>query len=418
MIMNKIMKSLLLSTAIIAVQLPYASTAMAEEAKKEQRKTQIMSPSVGKKVVKAFDAYNADDVNGALTILLDIEPEAEYDKATVSRYLGVMYASEGDEEKGISYLKAAIAPDILNPNEQSDAYKLLADLYMATEKYGEALKLYYDWMAFTGKSDGNTWVKIAQAHFQLNELDKVISPADKAIAAFGDKQNQNPYVLKIQSYYERKMYKDAIKTMRTVLQLFPDNKTWWVQLGMFYLLIEDYPNGLAVLELAYKQDFLETEQQIKTLASLYTSNDLPFKAAQLLEKNIDSGLVKRDFKNLAALANAWHSAMDIGKAAKYYGEVARLTNDARYYRRQGTLLKQDEQYKSAIVALNKAIQLGNKEKEGQLYLSIAESHFYLSQYKSAYSAIKKAAADPKTKKMAKGWMGYIENTAQRKGVKI
>ena len=58
----------------------------------------------------------------------------------------------------------------------------------------------------------------------LKQLDKVIVPADKAIAAFGDKPNQNPYIMKIQSYYERKMYKESIKVLETVIQLFPDNK--------------------------------------------------------------------------------------------------------------------------------------------------------------------------------------------------
>ncbi len=419
--MNKIFSFLLLIVSVVLIQLPIAadaSAAGAEKSEKPKRKTQLVGPSVGKKVAKAFEAYSADDIPGALVILLDIDAKKEYDKAYVARFIAVMYAQMGTEEaKAIQYLKVAVEPDILNEQDQDQGLKLLADLQMQTKDYENALVNYKAWMNFTGKSDGDTWTKIAQAYYALKQLDKMIVPADNAIAAYGDKQNKNPYILKVTSYYESKKFKDAVKTLETVLQIFPEDKTWWTQLGMFYLLIEDYNKGLETLDLAYKQGFLEKESEIKTLASLYSQSEVPYKAALLLEKHIDSGLVTRDDKNLASLANAWHAAQHIDKAAGYYGELAKMTNLAKHYSKQGMLLKQDEQFKSAIVALNKALELGVKNK-GKLHMSIAESHFYLEQYKQAYKAINLAMKDPKTRKTAKSWVSFIKDTAQRKKVSI
>jgi len=419
--MNKIFSSLLLIISVVLIQLPIAaevSAAGAEKSEKPKRKTQLVGPSVGKKVAKAFEAYSADDIPGALVILLDIDASKDYDKAYVSRFIAVMYATMGDEEaNAIKYLKAAVEPDLLNEGDHGAAIKLLADLQMQTKAYEEALVNYQAWMDFTGESDGNTWTKIANAHYALKQLDEMIVPADNAIAAYGDKQNKNPYILKITSFYENKKYKDAVETLETVIQIFPEDKTWWTQLGMFYLLVEDYQKGLQTLDLAYKQGFLVKESEIKTLASLYSQNIVPYKAAILLEKHIDSGLVPRDDKNLSSLANAWHAAQNIDKAAKYYGELAKMTNLAKHYSKQGMLLKQDEQFKPAIVALTKAIELGVKN-EGRLQMSIAESHFYLEQYKQAYEAISLAMKDPKTRKSAKGWESFIKDTAQRKNVSI
>ena len=270
---------------------------------------------------------------------------------------------------------------------------------------------------FTGKNDGATWVKIAQANYELGQLDKMIEPADNAIVAFADKPNQNPYILKLTSYYERKKYKEAIEVLETVLLLFPENKSWWTQLPMFYLLVEDYPKALQTLDLAYKQGFLDKESQIKTLASLYSSNESPYKAAKLLEKHIASGLVKRDDKNISTLANAWHAAQHVSVAAKYYGELAKMTGEAKHYSKQGMLLKQDEQFAKAITAMNKALELGIDNK-GRLYMSIAESYFYLEKYKQAYAAINKAMDDPKSRKAARSWKGFIADTARRKNVAI
>ena len=419
--LKKITTALIIASAVSVVQLPMSfdvEAAQASDEKKKKRPTQLVGPSVGKKVQKAFELYSADDLDGALVLLLEIEAKKAYDRAYVDRFIAVMYATKGDQEdKAIKYLKQAVAPDVLNEADHGESLKLLADLQMQTKDYKEALKNYYAWMEFTGKQDADTYVKIANAYYSTRRLDKIIEPADKAIALYGDKHNQNPYILKITSYYERKMYKDAVKVLETVVQIFPENKQWWTQLGMFYLLVEDYTKAVQTLELAYIQGFLEKESEIKTLANLYSQSGAPYRAAKLLEKHIGSGLVKRDETNLNALANAYHSAQHIGTAAKYYGELAKLTNEAQHYRKQGMLLKQDEQFKSAIVVLNKALEKGAKSP-GRLYMSLAESHFYLGQYKQANVEIKKAMKDPKTRKVARSWVSFIEDTARRKNVAI
>jgi len=418
---KKVLTSTVVIVSLLAIQLPTASTAVAaiaKQEKKQKRKTRLVGPSVGKKVAKAFELYSADDIDGALAILLDINAKKGYDKAYVDRFIAIMYATKGNlEKKAIKYLKLAIAPDILNEGDQGEALKLLADLQMQTSQFKDALKNYKRWMDFTGKEDASTYVKIAQAYYSLKQLDKMIAPADKAIALQKAKPSQNPYILKIQSYYERKMYKKAIKVLETVVQVFPEEKQWWTRLGMFYMLAEDYPKALATLDLAYKQGYLEKESEIKTLANLYASNEIPYQAAIILEKAIASGVVKRDDSSISRLANAWHAADNIDKAAKYYGELAKMTGKAKHYRKQGMLLKQDEQFTKAIVAFKKALELGSKNV-GKIQMALAESYFYLGKYKKAYAAIQKAMKDPKSRRAAKGWVSFIKDTAQRKNVKL
>ena len=136
--MNKIFSSLLLIVSVVLIQLPIAVDASAAESDKPERKTQLVGPTVGKKVAKAFEAYSADDIPGALAILLDIDASKKYDKAYVSRFIAIMYAQMGNEEaKAIQYLKAAVEPDILNEGDQDQSLKLLADLQMQTKSYEE-----------------------------------------------------------------------------------------------------------------------------------------------------------------------------------------------------------------------------------------------------------------------------------------
>ena len=81
--MRKLSTSLLLATSVIAMQLPVATSVVAAEAQQEKKKrpTQLVGPAVGKKVQQAFELYSADDLDGALVILEEINAKKEYDKA-------------------------------------------------------------------------------------------------------------------------------------------------------------------------------------------------------------------------------------------------------------------------------------------------------------------------------------------------
>ena len=111
-----------------------------EERKKA--KTKIMGERTGKKVIKAFDLYNEDQLDEAIALLKEIDASDEFDKATVNRYLGSMYAQKENYVDAIKYTKLAVAPDILNFADHEQSLKQLGDLYAGTEKYKEAKRAY------------------------------------------------------------------------------------------------------------------------------------------------------------------------------------------------------------------------------------------------------------------------------------
>ncbi|WP_199608863.1 tetratricopeptide repeat protein [Flocculibacter collagenilyticus] len=423
--MKQIFKASALALALATtVNMSVVSYAQAADQQKieerKKRKSQVLSQSVGRKVAKAFELYSADQIDEAIALLLEVDASKPFDAAYISRFLGNMYAGqEGKGKLAIKHLKKAVAPDLLNFTEHAQSVRLLADLHSQEKQYKEAIKAYYDWMNFTGKEDEKVYIRIANAHYELKELSKVIGPADKAIK-LQTKPNETPYVLKMASFYERKKYNEAVKVVEMLVKLFPEDKRWWPQLGQFYLLIEDYQKALSTMELAYKQGHLDKESHIKVLSQLYATNSIPYKAAVLQEKfmnNGDSALIKRTKQSVSTLANSWHAAKETRKAAHYYGEAAKFDNDAELYRKQGSLLNESERYAEAIPVFEKALKHGSK-KRGRIYLSMAEAYFYQEKYKEAHEAIKNAMKDPSTKRTARSWASYIKDTAKRKGQSI
>lgn len=379
--------------------------------------TKIPGQRVGKKVQQAFEAYNNDLVDEAIAILREIEAKDPFDQAYVYRFVGnLLAAKDGQGKDALDYLMKASSPKQLNDNEHAQTLRLVGDLNMQEKQYADAIRWYEEWMKFTCKEDADVYTRQAQAFYETKQLAKMIAPADRAIALY-DKPNKNPYVLKMTSYYERKMYPQTIKQAEILVKLFPETKQWWVQLGFFYMLVEDYKKALQTFELAYSQGYLEKASEIKALAQLYATNEIPYKSAVLQEKYLKSGLLKKDAKQLSSIANSWHRAKDYVKAARYYGDAAVLSSDPEHYRKQGTLLLGAEKYNDALKALQKALDAGT-EKTGSVHMAMMEANFYQGKFKQAHVHIKQAAKDKSTSRSAKAWEPYIKEKAKNRGIKI
>ena len=383
----------------------------------EKGKTSLVGERTGKKVQRAFEAYQQDLVDEALEILYDIDAKDDFDKAYVGRFIGnLLAAMEGQGGKALGYLNSAVSPRVLNDNEHVATLRLIGDLSMQEKKYVNAIEHYEKWMEVTCKEGADVYTLIAQAYYELGQLDKVIEPADKSIALY-EEPNKNPYILKLTSFYERKLYPQTVKVAEDLVKNFPEDKQWWTQLGFFYMLVEDYPRALSTFEIAYGQGYLTKVSEIKAFAQLYATNDVPIKSAKIQDKYIKEGLIPRDADSLAALANTYHQAKEYNEAANFYGQAASLSSDPEHFRKQGVLLLTAERYKESIVALNKALERG-AEDPGRIHFSLMEANFYAGDFRAAMMHVKEAKKDSSTRRNASAWEPYIREKAKNRGIKV
>lgn len=406
----------ILSPMTVSAKVPADKLEEVERRKKE-RGGQVLGQRVGKKIGAAFDLYSEDKVNEALELLLELEPKGAFDKAYVNRFIGNMYAGiEGKVDVALQRLKKAKNADVLPFSDHAGTIKLIADLSLQERDFDTALKNYSEYLEFSLDEDPNVYLRIANAYYEMKQYDKAIKPARRAIELF-EEPNQNPYIIIMASYYESKKYKEATKAVEELVKVFPEVPKWWRQLGSFYMMTEDFERGLSTLELAYKQDFLETESQIKQLAQLYATNGIPYKAAIVQEKHLKEGLIKESRQSLSVLASTYRNAKEFAKAAEYYGKAGELSKDGDLFKDQGNMLLILERNREAIKAFTKALE-NNVKRKGLVYMSIAEAHFYERQWKQAHKAIKLAMKEKNTAKSAASWEAYIREAAERDGVKL
>ena len=388
---------------------------MAKIEERKARKTQIVGERVGKALIKAFDLYNEDKVNEAIAVLKDVSSSNDFDTATLNRYLGSLYAAK-DEKQAIKYLKLAIAPDVLTFTDQASSMRLVADLLIQSKQFQESIKAYEDWIMFTGEQSSEVYMRIANAYYLMNQHAKVLAPADDAIR-FAPKPVETPYQLKMAALYELKRYEELVAVVETMVQLFPENKQFWVYLGNFYTLTEGYSKSLSTLQLAYSQGYLEKDSEVRMLAQMYANNNIPYKAATTMEKHMKAGLVKKDKNNINFIASNYQAAREFARAAEYYGELAKLTNDADAYRRQGSAYSSIQKYNEAIAAYDKALSL-NVDKPSSVYMSLVDAYFYQKKYKEAYAALMNAKKDPAMSRQVRSWESYIKDKAKQKGITL
>ncbi|MFA3789714.1 tetratricopeptide repeat protein [Aliiglaciecola sp. SL4] len=379
--------------------------------------TNIVGERVGKKIQKALEAYNNDLIDEALAILYEVDAKDGYDKAFADNFIGKMLAGQdGKGAKALEYLEGSVNPKALNDSEHANTVRLVADLSMQEKEYGKAVKYYQEWMKFTCKEDPDIYTRMAQAYYELKELPKMVPPSDKAIALY-EKPNKNPYVLKLQSFYERKMYPETVAVAEELVRIFPDNKQWWSQLGFFYMLVEDYKKALSTFEIAYNQGYLSKKSEIKALSQLYATNEIPYRAAVLLEKHMKSGLIEESVQTLSSLANSYHQAREYKTAASYYEKAAKVENDADLYRKQGILLLAAEDYKGSINALQKALDNG-ADQTGRIHIAMMEANIYTGNFRQAMVHVRAAKKDKNVARTARAWEPYIKEKAKNRGIKV
>lgn len=422
-----LLKKTLITSALVVLGLTFPVEAKVPPEKAQAVKDltkarggKVMGQRIGKKVLKAFDLYNEDQVEEALAILLEINPSNPFDKATVNRYIGGMYAGmDGKAKEAIKFLKLAVEADVLPYQDHSESLRNLGALSMAEKNYEDSIKYNKMFLEFSMDEEPKVYLTIANGYYELKQYAKVIEPANKSIEYFAkwDKPNQNPYILKMASYYERKMNKKATEVVEDLVKNFPEESKWWIQLGSFYALTEENDKALSTYRLALEQGFLDKEVHFKRLAQFYSNAGIPFKSAMVQEEYMNKGIIEKTEKSYSVMAQTFQNAKEFKKAAKYYGLAAAKDNDADLYRKQGISLMASEDYKGAVKAFEKSLAAKPKRK-GPVLLAMGEAQFYLENWKKAHTAFVDAKKIKTSARTANGWIGYVKETARRKGVTL
>jgi tetratricopeptide (TPR) repeat protein len=249
------------------------------------------------------------------------------EQAQMYNFYGFIYYSQEKYQKSIgAYEKVLALPDIY-PGLRNQVTYTLAQLKFTTEQYQDAIDLLKDWLKTQENPGPEPYILIATGYYQLEQIDKIIPPVETALQIAKERgidPKEQWWLLLRVAYWE----KGDNKKVKDILEILITNwpkKEYWVQLSAIFGELENEPKQLSAFESAYDQNMLATNSELLQMAQLYLANDVPYKAAKVLEKGFSEKIVERNARNLRLYSQAWQLAREDRRAIEPLKEAAEMS---------------------------------------------------------------------------------------------
>ncbi|MDX2418336.1 MAG: tetratricopeptide repeat protein [Xanthomonadales bacterium] len=326
-------------TALLSMML--ASTAVAQENKKERKtkETVAMSQQVYESLVEIQEFVEADDFQPALKKINELQTGKKkmspYETAQIWNLQAYTYYLMEDYPKSIAaYEKVLQQPELPEALQQS-TLKTLAQLHFTVEDYDKALETINRLMAAIAEPSADIYMLKGQAYFQMGQYDNALEPIKTAIdmnRSQGKVPKENWLLLLRVIYWEMKDFPNMLIVIQELIQEYPKD-TYVLTLAGVYSELGDTKKQLALTEALYEKGYISGKQHAINLGNLYLLHGMPYKAAILLEKEMAAGNVEENTRNLRLLSQSWYSARNDRKAIPPLVKAAASGEDSELYMR-------------------------------------------------------------------------------------
>lgn len=372
-----------------------------------------------KQLTAAFKLMEAGEWSKANQQLLAAEQKvkSDYAKALVQHNLAQVALQQERYSNAIKHLKAARALKALPDTQQVNLLHTLGQLYCMQEDWKSCVSNLKQWMGKPGiKIKANDHLMMAQAYSQLKHWKSLIPHISQAIRQKGVAP-ESWYQLKIAAHIELKQWREAAKQQQVVIQHYSSNPSQWRQLVSLQVQAGDRKSALATQRLGYQRNLLVTAKDYQLLAQLMLRGGIPFHAAQIVEKGLKQGVLKRDRKNLHLLSSAWLQAKEKDKAIVALTQLNAVAPSEKVALQLAQVHLQVKNWKRAEETLTGLLKRKPK-KVAQIKLMLGVAQINQKHFDRARTSLQAVQEDEKFSKAAANWMQYLnqmDNADEKRG---
>lgn len=425
------------SGAFVGVGLFAAGPAVAQEDEgasgedQPRRRSQTLDIAVAKILNEVFELLQLEppQYQTALTKLNDLvasKPNMKaYDKATTLQMRASVKINLEDYQGALRDFQAALDSGGFDTVQNNQLRYYIAQIQFQLENYQAAIQGLNQWISQARAAglpvDANAYYLLAAAYTQVTPPNwrAAVGPAEQAIATRAEPKKSDYDLLNL-IYSELGEGAKRGPLLEKMINFWPGERSYWVQLSGFYNNNNRDQDAFAVLEVAYRAGLLTREPELITLINYYSFFDNPYRGARVMEREIEAGRIARNVKNLQLLSQLWSQAREHKRAIPVLEQAARMSGSGELYYRLGQVLLADEQYAKSEQALVNAINKGGMKAEqlGDAWLLLGTARFSraspedCAQRDKARTAFVNAARYPKSSKQARDWITYIDAIAR------
>lgn len=379
-----------------------------------KRKYEV-GPRAGARIVEAREFLLNEQWDEAQRVLDKVQPKYlnPLERAEIFRINAFVQYGREDLDGARAYLKKALAEDAFEADEAAAVRFQIAQLYLQDESWKEAAENFEQWFELDVEPNGNAYYLLALAYFQDGNLTKARVPAKQAVDLTAEPR-EGWLQLLLAILLTEKAYEEALPILETLVVQYP-KKGYWLNLATIHGALGNFEEALIRLQLAYSQDLLTTDAELRRLAQLLMFLDLPYRAALVLEKGIADGIVSQDSKAYETLSNSWIASREYDKAVEPLERAASLAAGGDLYVRLAQVHLQREKWGEAASALGRAIDKGGLASVGDAQLLMGIAIYSQKKPAQAQPWFSRAQQHDDSREEADVWIKHLERELQAAG---
>jgi len=385
---------------------------------RKTKETVAMSQEVYEKLTEVQELVENQDYATAQKLINDMTERklSDYERAQVFNLSAYSYYLQERYPEAIkAYDEVLKQPDLPEALMMS-TLKTKAQLQFTQEDYEGALITIRLLMTSIEEPSADVYMLEGQALFQLARYEDALVAIKTAVDMFkdqGQKPKENWLLLLRVIYFEMKDYDNMTDVVLELIAYYPKD-TYILTLAGIYSELGDTKKQLVLTEVLYEKGFLHGSSHATNLANLYLLHGLPYKAATILQKEIDAKVVDANERNLRLLSQAWYQAREDQKAIPPLRAAAEMSDDGELYIRLAQSHINLEQWKSAATAAQKGLKLGGLKRNDQANIMLGMALFNQKRLEQARRAFQRASQDNRSKRTAVQWIAYVDSEIRRR----
>ncbi len=380
-----------------------------EEDPQTTRQAQAVSRALYEVIEKAQVFVEAEDFAAAVSLLtarIEKGGLTEYELANLYQYLGFSLHNMGDTKAAIAAFSNILAIESLEEQMRKSTLYTISQLYTVEERYDEALQSTEAWFELEPNPAPGALILYAQILYQLGRYGDMIAPIEEALSVAetrGRQAKEQWYTLLSFAYFQQENFVKIRDINKILIANWP-KKQYWLYLANAYRELDKEDELLAAYDSAHLQGMLESEAELVTLAQLYLQAELPFKAAKLLETEMESGRIEKTTKNYRLLSQAWSLAREDEKAVGPLKIAAERHDNGDLYIRLANVYTNLEQNQNCVDAAEAGINKGGLKSPDYAQMSLGMCLYNLHEYVAAIRVFRRAEKTARSASTAKQWI--------------
>jgi tetratricopeptide (TPR) repeat protein len=377
---------------------------------REERRKYVVKPKTARIFEQAREHLGASRPDEAKAALDELQPGklTPYERAQAQRLYGYTAYDEGRNAAAIEHLQKALAEDVLPAEDRADVLFQVAQIQAVERRWKDAIAALEAWFQSVERPNSVGYYLMALAHFQLEDLDAALLPAKKAVE-IAKKPQQAWLQLLLAIHLSRKDYAAATPVAVELVELYPNvGKAYWLQLSALHGVMGDGERSLGVLELAYRKGILTEDRDLRRLVQLTLLRGLPYRAAQILQKELAEEALAEDAEAMELLGMSWILAREVPRAEAPLTRAAELATKGNVYLRLAQLHLMQERWEAAADALRNALAKGGLDDPASAQLLLGVACYNERKLEEARAWFARAHQSGGVRKQAETWIEQVD----------